>query len=118
MKTLLEQAKEIEIERRTRRYNQEELDLYLAWLHGEVGTIQVGKTLFPERKSKVGASVLYAVATCLRIAIEQEILKLHELKNKWWYILPYSWGCKIGAVAAVSDKRYVKSGNYQPPLKL
>lgn len=81
MKTLLEQAKEIEIERRRRRYNQEELDLYLAWLHGEVGTIQVGKTLFPERKSKVGASVLYAVATCLRIAIERGDIKITRIKK-------------------------------------
>lgn len=83
MKTLLEQAKEVRHQSNQKRlYNEEEMDLYLGWVQGEVSTTQIIRTIFPDRNiRKGGGSVLYAIAGFMREGVRRGDIVITRIKK-------------------------------------
>ena len=73
MTTLLEQAKKIILQRKTPKIPEEEIDLYIAYLKGEVTHTQVNKVL-GGREGNIYAKTLFA----LREAYRQGRIKIIE----------------------------------------
>ncbi len=80
--TLLEKALAVNRKRQAAKpLNVEELDLYLAWLHGRIGTVQVFKALGsvgPD--TAASAKVLYRIASALRIAVSDGLITIKKEK--------------------------------------
>lgn len=71
MSSLVERAKKAPA-RSSKAASDEEIELALAWLCGEITSGQIADVLYPEiKRSAAGGKVLYRVATWLRAAYTQ-----------------------------------------------
>ena len=78
--TLLEKAKSIVIKTHVgRKVSEEELDLILAWIKGDVQLQQVAGAL---GKSKKTGNTLYYLATYLKNAYRQGMIRVVKVKKK------------------------------------
>jgi hypothetical protein len=71
--TLLEQAKSIERRKQKYEFNDETLELALAWLHDDVTSKQVAVTLLGNYKS---FNHLYPLALILQEAVRKKKIKI------------------------------------------
>lgn len=81
MKTLLEKAKSYKGNKITGSTFsfEEELELTLAWLNGEIGTTQYGKAI-KETNKEVSGSVMYRVSSFLRKAMMEKKIVIKKIK--------------------------------------
>lgn len=73
-KTLLEIAKDGKAEKRKTKFSDQEIELALAFLNNELGTVQVLRAL---QKTKTNSTSAYCfITTCLRYAISTGKIKI------------------------------------------
>ena len=60
-------------------YSQEELDLYLLWLHEDLSTGQVIHAMNDINHTKKAGNILYRIASVLREAIHRGDIKIERI---------------------------------------
>jgi len=70
-KTLLEKAKDTPTNRKERKISQEEIELAVAWVNGELRTTQVARAC-----EMAPNNCMYRIATSLRAAKERGLISI------------------------------------------
>jgi len=77
--SLLERVRAAKTSKNRRHPDPEELDVALAWVRGEVSSVQVGKGYDPTSGNKQTYNILYRMATVLRDAATNGKIKIEKL---------------------------------------
>lgn len=75
-KTLLEIAKETGTRKIRIKFSDQEIELALAYINGEVGIVQAMKALQEFREMKTTSPAYVVIANCLRYAISTGKIKI------------------------------------------
>jgi hypothetical protein len=84
--SLLEKAKKVRPQPKMRHnfvlpFSDESLELALAWVKGEITTLQIARVINPDAESRgYSYNVLYRIASLLREAYEKKLIKIELLK--------------------------------------